>query len=178
MPYTAVQQLLDQANPPGMHNYWSADFLTSLPDEAIDALVEHAQPAPSPLTQIIMVAGGGALARVGEDETAFGQRQAAFNLHYLSMWPPDPGEDRRNIDFTRALAGAMKPWTTGNAYLNYLGDEGLSRVRAAFGPDKFDRLQAIKDVWDPGNVFCHNQNIPPSAGPSPARTTPAAVAAD
>ena len=105
MPYIAVQQLLDPANPQGMHNYWSGDFLTGLPDEAIDALVAHAQPPASPLTQIIIVTGGGAIARVGEDETAFGQRHAPFNLHYLSMWPPDHAEDQRNIDFTRDAGG-------------------------------------------------------------------------
>lgn len=178
MPYTAVQQLLDHANPEGMHNYWSGDFLTGLPEEAIDALVSNAQPAPSPLTQIIVVAGGGALSRVGENETAFGQRHAPFNMHYLSMWPPDHAEDQRNIDFTRALVGAMKPWATGSAYLNFIGDEGRSRVEAAFGPEKFARLQAIKDVWDPDNVFRHNQNIPPSSETAPTRATPVGVVVD
>ncbi|GAB3780733.1 FAD-binding oxidoreductase [Nocardioides ungokensis] len=162
MPYTAVQQLIDEPNPAGMHNYWSGDFLAELPDEAVDRLVAQAQPAPSPLTQIILLQGGGAVSRVGEDETAFGQRQAPYNLHYLGMWPPDHAEDQRNIAFIRDLAAAMKPWTTGNAYLNFIGEEGLGRVEAAFGPEKFARLQAIKDVWDPTNVFRHNQNIPPS----------------
>lgn len=171
MPYTAVQQLLDHANPKGMHNYWSGDFLTGLPEEAIDALVSNAQPAPSPLTQIIVVAGGGALSRVGEDATAFGQRHAPFNMHYLSMWPPDHAEDQRNIDFTRALVGAMKPWATGSAYLNFIGDEGRSRVEAAFGPEKFARLRAI-------NVFRHNQNIPPSSETAPTRATPVGVVVD
>ncbi|MFC4784263.1 FAD-binding oxidoreductase [Nocardioides sp. MAHUQ-72] len=168
MPYTAVQQLLDQANPSGMHNYWSGDFLAELPDEAVERLVAQAQPAPSPMTQIILVQGGGAISRVGEDETAFGQRQAPYNLHYLGMWPPDHAEDERNIGFIRELAAAMKPWTTGNAYLNFIGEEGLGRVEAAFGPEKFARLQAIKDAWDPTNVFRHNQNIPPSRESVPA----------
>ena len=56
----------------------------------------------------------------------------------------------------------MKPWSTGRAYLNFLGDEGLGRIEAAFGPEKFARLQALKDVWDPQNLFRINQNIPPS----------------
>lgn len=58
----------------------------------------------------------------------------------------------------------MKPWATGNAYLNYIGDEGGGRVAAAFGPEKYDRLRQVKRVWDPDNVFCHNQNIPPAVG--------------
>lgn len=177
MPYTAVQQLLDEGNPSGMHNYWSGDFLTALPEEAIDALVSHAQPAPSPLTQIIVLNGGGAISRVGEDETAFGQRHAPFNLHYLSMWPPDHAEDQRNVDYTRSVVAAMRPWATGNSYLNFIGDEGLTKVEAAFGPAKFARLQAIKDIWDPGNVFRHNQNIPPTSETARTPATPSPVAA-
>jgi len=162
MPYVALQQLLDPANPKGMHNYWSADFLTGLPDEAIDTLVSHAQPATSPLTQVIVVPGGGAISRVSDDETAFGQRSAPWNVHYLTMWPPDPAQDDVNIAYTRALAAAMKPWTTGQVYLNFIGDEGIHRVEAAYGKERYERLRRIKRDWDPDNVFCHNQNIPPA----------------
>jgi len=176
MPYTAVQQLIDEGNPSGMHNYWSGDFLTGLPGDAIEALVSHAQTAPSPLTQLIVMQGGGAVSRVGEDDTAFGQRHAPYNLHYLGMWPPDHAEDQRNIDYTRAVVAAMKPWTTGNAYLNFIGDEGLTRVEAAFGREKFARLQSIKDVWDPTNVFRHNQNIPPSMEMAREPVTPTPMA--
>ncbi|GCD92205.1 FAD-binding oxidoreductase [Nocardioides sp. LS1] len=166
MPYVAVQQLLDPGNPAGMHNYWSGDFLAEFPDEAIDAFVSHAQPPVSPMSQMIVVAGGGVLARVEEDAMAFGQRQAPFNLHLLSMWEPDHAQDQANIDFTRRLVAAMQPWTTGNAYLNFIGDEGVGRVEAAFGPEKYARLQQIKAVWDPTNVFCHNQNIVPATAPA------------
>jgi FAD/FMN-containing dehydrogenase len=163
MPYLAVQQLLDPGNPKGLQNYWSADFLAELPDEAVDVLVEHATNPVSPLSQIILVPGGGAIARVDDDATAFGQRSAPFNIHYLSMWP-DPADSERNIAFTRGLATAMKPWTTGRAYLNFIGDEGTARVEAAFGTERYQRLQALKDKWDPENLFRHNQNIPPTAG--------------
>ncbi len=94
---------------------------------------------------------------------AFGQRSAPWNVHYLSMWD-DPADTEANIAYTRAIASAMKPWTTGRVYLNFIGDEGSGRVEAAFGPEKFARLQALKDEWDPTNLFRHNQNIPPSAG--------------
>jgi FAD/FMN-containing dehydrogenase len=161
MPYVAVQQLLDPPNPKGMHNYWSGDFLAEFPDEAIETWVSSVQPPVSPLTQMIVIAGGGAIARVADDATAFGNRQAPFNLHYLSMWPPDPSQDDANIEKTRAIAAAMKPWTTGGVYLNFIGDEGITRVEAAYGPEKYERLRKIKRVWDPDNVFRHNQNIPP-----------------
>ncbi|HEX2119532.1 MAG TPA: FAD-binding oxidoreductase, partial [Acidimicrobiales bacterium] len=161
MPYVAVQRLIDPGNPKGMQNYWSADFLADLPDEAIDVLVEHATRPVSPLTQIILVRGGGAIARVDDNATAFGQRDAPWNIHFLSIWP-DPAENERNIAYTRAIASAMKPWTTGRVYLNYIGDEGLGRVEAAFGPERYARLQALKAKWDPENLFRHNQNIPPA----------------
>jgi FAD/FMN-containing dehydrogenase len=162
MPYVAVQQLLDPPNQKGMHNYWSGDFLASFPDEAIEAWVGNVYPPVSPLTQMIVVAGGGAIARVADDATAFGNRQSPFNMHYLSMWPPDSSQDQVNIEKTRTIAAAMKPWTTGGAYLNFIGDEGLIRVEAAFGAEKYSRLRKIKRVWDPENVFRHNQNIPPA----------------
>jgi FAD/FMN-containing dehydrogenase len=162
MPYTAVQQLLDPPNQKGMHNYWSGDFLAEFPDEAVDAFVDNVQPPVSPLTQMIIVAGGGAIGDVAEDAMAFGNRDAPFNMHYLSMWPPDPAQDQANIDKTRQVAAALKPWTTGQVYLNFIGDEGLTRVESAYGPEKYARMRKIKKVWDPDNVFRHNQNIPPA----------------
>jgi Berberine and berberine like len=161
MPYVAVQQLLDAPNPKGLSNYWSADFLAELPDDAVDVFVEHATKPVSPMSQMIIMAGGGAIARVDEDATAFGQRTAPFNVHYLSLWA-DPADTERNVAYTRTIAGAMKPWTTGRAYLNFIGDEGLDRVEAAFGPEKFAKLQTLKAKWDPTNLFRHNQNIPPA----------------
>jgi len=161
MPYVAVQQLIAAANPRGLRNYWTADFLGELPDEAIDTLVAHGTQPISPFSQVLLIPGGGAISRVADDADAFGERHAPFNTHFLSMWD-DPAEDVPNIAYVKDLAAAMKPWTTGAAYLNFIGDEGESRVRSAFGPEKFARLQALKKEWDPQNVFRHNQNIPPA----------------
>lgn len=123
--------------------------------------MEHATKPVSPLTQILLVPGGGAPSCVDNDATAFGQREAPWNTHFLSIWP-DPAENEKNIAYTRAIAGAMKPWTTGRAYLNFIGDEGSGRVEAAYGPERYARLQALKAKWDPQNVFRHNQNIAPT----------------
>jgi FAD/FMN-containing dehydrogenase len=160
MPYLALQQMIDGGNPNGMRNYWSADFYGSLPDEAIRTLCEAATHPVSPLTQIVFVKGGGAIATVPEDATAFGNRAAQYNIHYLSMWA-DPSQDALNIAYTRTILTSMKPWSTGGVYLNFIGDEGQARVKSAFSPDKWDRLRALKRTWDPDNVFSHNQNIPP-----------------
>jgi FAD/FMN-containing dehydrogenase len=161
MPYVALQRLLDEGNQKGMRNYWTADFLAELNDEAVDTLVSHATAPRSPLSQVILVAGGGAVARVPDEATALGQRNAPWNIHYLSMWA-DPADDDANIRHTRSMAEAMRPWTTGRVYLNYIGEEGPGRVEAAYGPEKYARLQQIKRIWDPDNVFRHNQNITPA----------------
>jgi FAD/FMN-containing dehydrogenase len=161
MPYVAVQQLIDAGNPPGMQNYWSGDFFESLPDEAVDVLVELATAPVSPLTSIILTPGRGAIARVPDEATAFGTRHAPFQAHYLGMWA-DPADGERNIAAIRTLATAMKPWTTGTVYLNFLGDEGQERIEAGFGPEKYSRLRELKKTWDPTNLFRHNQNIPPA----------------
>ncbi len=161
IPYLGLQQLIDAGNPWGMRNYWTADFLGELPDKAIDTWVEHATNPVSPMSQMLLIPGGGALSRVDEDATAFGNRTAPWNIHLLGMWP-DAADDEKNIAYVREFGAAMKPWTTGRTYLNFIGDEGAGRVEAAFGPEKFARLQKLKDEWDPTNVFCHNQNIPPS----------------
>ena len=119
----------------------------------------------SPLSQSLIVAGGGAVARVDDDAMAFGQRQAPFNIHLLNMWA-DPADDATEIAWLKDFGAQVKPWTLQGAYLNYLSEEGLGRVKEAFGASKFARLQALKDTVDPENLFRHNQNIPPSSGSS------------
>ena len=161
LPYVAVQQLIDAGNPPGMRNYWSGDFFHALPDEAIDVLAALATRPVSPLTSIILTPGGGAISRVADDATAFGTRDAAFQAHYLGMWP-EPSADAENIRAITTIASAMKPWTTGTAYLNFLGDEGQERIAAGFGAAKYARLRELKRTWDPTNLFRSNQNIPPA----------------
>ena len=162
MPYVALQRLIDAGNQEGLRNYWTAEFLTGLPDDAVQQVTERHLTAPSPFTQVIIVAGGGAVARVPSGRTALGQRQAPFNIHVLSMWT-DPADDDRNIAWTREFGAMLKPYATGRVYLNYIGDEGTDRVRAAFGPEMYPKLQAVKDRYDPGNLFRLNQNIEPSS---------------
>jgi FAD/FMN-containing dehydrogenase len=161
MPYVAVQSLLDPGNQKGMQNYWTGDFYADLSDEAVDVLVSIATEPVSPMTQIIVIAGGGAIARVDDDAMAFGHRDTRWNIHYLSMWP-DAADTEKNVAYTKRLAGAMKPYSTGRVYLNFLGDEGQDRVAAGFGEAKYAKLRSIKATWDPTNLFRNNQNIPPA----------------
>jgi FAD/FMN-containing dehydrogenase len=161
VPYVVVQQLIDGSVSKGLRNYWTADFLAELPDEAIDIVCEGHLSRPSPITQILVIPGGGAISRVPDEAMAFGQRSAPFNLHILGLWD-DEGDDAENIAWTRELGARIKPYTTGRAYLNFIGEEGEDRVRAAFGPETYARLQALKDRYDPQNLFRLNQNIKPT----------------
>ena len=115
---------------------------------------------PSPGTEILLLPGGGAGARVPDGTTAIGQREAPFNIHITSLWE-DPADDEANIAWTRELSAAIKPFTTGRVYVNFIGDEGEERVVASFGADGYRRLQALKDTYDPGNVFRTSQNVRP-----------------
>jgi FAD/FMN-containing dehydrogenase len=161
MPYVAVQRLIDPGNQKGLRNYWTAEFLTGLPGPAIETICRYHLSKPSPLTQIVVLPGGGAVAGVPDDRMAIGQRQAPFNIHILSMWA-DSADDEDNIAWTKEFGAAIKSFATGRVYLNFIGDEGEDRVKAAFGPETYARLQRLKDRYDPGNLFRLNQNIKPS----------------
>ena len=147
--------------PAGMRNYWTGDFLTGLPDEAIEILCRFHLSKPSPLHRDPHAAGRRGGARVPDGTMAIGQREAPFNIHITSLWP-DPADDDANIAWTRELSAAMKPFTTGRVYVNFIGDEGEDRVVASFGREGYARLQALKDRYDPDNLFRSNQNVPPS----------------
>jgi FAD/FMN-containing dehydrogenase len=160
MPYTSVQRLTDPGNPPGLNRYFKADFIDTLSDAAIDVFVAHAGRLTSPLTTILLQPLGGALARIPADATPLRRRDAAFAYHALTTWADDRHDD--HIAWTRALGQAMQPFVTSGVYLTYIGDEGEERIREAYGPEKYARLVALKDRYDPTNLFHLNQNIRPS----------------
>ena len=105
---------------------------------------------------------GGAVSRVGADETAYSNRGALFTLNTFAAWD-DAGESPRHIQWVRDLTAAVQPHTTGHVYANFLGDEGEERVRAAYGAATYERLVAVKTAYDPTNLFRLNQNIKPRA---------------
>ena len=164
MPYVAVQQIIDEGSPHGMQNYWRAGFLEALPDAAIESAVELVTSIPSPVSVVLLQPLGGAYARVPEGETALSHRDAAWAFHALSLWP-DPADTELNRSWTAAFADAMAPYGAGAgaAHPNYVSDPAGDRVRAFYGDATYERLVAVKDRWDPRNVFAHNQNIRPSA---------------
>ena len=160
-PYTQMQSLLDAGWPAGFQNYWKAQYLGELPDKAIDVILGRTAEITSGLSDVKVIPLGGAFSRVDEGETALGHRSAPWIININSRWS-DPEESDRHIHWTRELWQAVQPYSTGGVYVNFLGDEGEDRVRDAYGPDKYRRLVALKDKYDPGNVFRLNQNIRPT----------------
>lgn len=160
MPYVGLQSLLDGPNQAGFQNYWKAEFLDELSDDAIDCFVEHANRIMSPLTQLLVLPGGGAYARIDESTTALGNRTSQWNFHALGVWV-DPAETETHVAWARDLSEAIRPYATSGAYPNFSSDTGTERAKWSYG-DRYDRLVAVKRAWDPDNVFRANQNIDPA----------------
>jgi hypothetical protein len=147
--------------PPGRRAYVKSDFLGPLDDAALDVLTQHHLTATSPSSQILLHQLGGAMNRAPEAGTAYPTRSAEWMFTAIALWTdPDESPDP-HVAWARGLWEAMRPWSAGT-YVNHLGDEGEARVREAYG-DSYDRLVALKQVWDPDNVFRLNQNIAPAA---------------
>ena len=161
MPYTALQSMLDETAPAGLHHSNKAHYLQEPTDQTIETLIERFATVPSPMAQVLLARMGGAVARVPEEATAFGHRDAPYLLWIVNMWT-DLAQADANIAWTRSTWEAMLPWGTGGTYVNALGDEGQERVRSAYGAANYERLVALKNEYDPTNFFSLNQNIQPS----------------
>jgi FAD/FMN-containing dehydrogenase len=162
MPYTALQSASDASYPDGQRNYWKSHYVDEIPAAAVARLMEHAPRMPSPLSSFYFQHLGGAIRRRGAEHAAFGHRDGVFDFTILTVWR-DAADDGAQIAWARDLHAAMQPYATG-VYVNNLGVEGADRVRAAYAPATWARLVALKDRYDPENVFRLNQNIAPSVG--------------
>ena len=162
LPYTGLQTGSDASYPDGRRNYWKSHYVDEISDDLIARLMEHGPRMTSPLSSFYFQHLGGAIARPGPDTAAFGHRDGVFDFTILTVWE-DPAEDDGHIAWARAFHAAMQPSATG-VYVNNLGVEGADRVRAAYAPETYARLVALKDRYDPDNVFRLNQNVVPSGG--------------
>jgi FAD/FMN-containing dehydrogenase len=162
MPYSAAQTMADFLWPRGSYNYWKSSYLKSLSDGAINTIVDFYGRAPSPRSVIVVEHNGdGAIARIPDDATAFGDRRWSFNFLITAVWI-DPAETDANIRWTREFMGAMQPFLAEAVYVNYLGEVADDAgVRSAYG-GKYERLAALKAKYDPTNFFRLNQNIRPA----------------
>jgi FAD/FMN-containing dehydrogenase len=159
-PFTAHQAMFDPGFPNGWWYYFRSCDVDTLSDEVIEITAEHALRLRSPLTAFPIFHLGGAVAKVGDNETAFHGRTTGhiFNINATTSTQDGFDEER---EWSRTLWTALQPYQRG-VYVNFLMDEGGQRVREAYGTTKYDRLRVLKRQYDPDNVFRHNQNIPPA----------------
>ena len=158
LPYVQLQSMLD--DPPGLRNYWSAEYLGALPDQALDLFCARAPDMVIPsASQHILFPQGGAVAR-GRGDFPIPWRRAPWAVHPLGIWE-DPTDDQRARQWAKNTVADMEPWSIGAVYLNFIGSEGDQRVKAGLGPENQRRLALVKTEYDPDNTFHLNQNIKP-----------------
>lgn len=160
MPFPVLQSMFDPIAGPGLQNYWRGDFFTELTDDAIAAHVEHGANVPNIFSGLHLYPTDGVAGRVSPDATAWSFREARWSQVIFAA-DPDPAVADRMKDWVVESWDATHPFSAGGAYVNFLGDEGQDRIRAAYR-DNFERLARIKRQVDPGNLFRMNQNILPA----------------
>jgi FAD/FMN-containing dehydrogenase len=161
VPQPALQTMFDALYPPGLQWYWRADFVNEISDDAIAQHVRFGNALPSMHSTMHLYPINGAASRVGKNDTAWNYRDATWAQVMVGV-DPDPANNDKIIAWTKSYYDALHPYSAGGAYVNFLmGDEGAGRVKATYG-DNYERLVAIKDKYDPDNLFRVNQNIKPS----------------
>ena len=159
-PYAGWQQAFDPLLTAGARNYWKSHNFGELSDTTIDTLLRYAGDLPTGFSEIFIVQMGGATSRVASDATAYVGRDAAFVLNVHTRWE-DPADDDRCVSWAREFFDATLPAAIGGAYVNFMTADESSRVQAAYDGN-YDRLVAVKNAYDPENIFRLNQNIAPS----------------
>jgi FAD/FMN-containing dehydrogenase len=159
MPFPALQSMFDPLFPPGMQWYWKADFVKELPDEAIERHVAFGVKLPNELSTMHLYPINGAVHRADNGDTAFSYRDVTWAEVIVGV-DPDPANAPMVTQWARDYWNAVHPYSAGGAYVNMMMEEGDDRIRAAYRGN-YDRLRAVKAVYDPTNLFHVNQNITP-----------------
>ena len=160
-PFTAHNSSLDAGQPAGMHYYWKSEYITEIADDAIETLVAFAANMTSPNTRLAVFHLGGATQHHDEQDMAVSHRNAEYVIAINTGWA-DPQDTDQQVQWTRDLWTAIRPFSSGGVYVNFLSaDDGDDRVRAAYGATKFERLVQLKGKFDPQNLFQMNKNIKP-----------------
>lgn len=159
-PYVEHQQSSDELYQKGHRNYWKSHFYHEVSDEFIETVMDHVDPLPSPFTTVYGEWVEGATSEAELDATAFPHRDKRFLFTISPKWA-DPDRDDELIEWAKEFHDALKPYATDGVYMNYLDRDEDERIEDAYG-DRYERLQELKNEWDPGNLFRMNQNIKPS----------------
>jgi hypothetical protein len=159
VPFINLQTMADSDFPHGRRYYTKSGYFSDLDDTTIDRLVEAVATIPSSETQIELAYLGGAAARVGADETAFGDRSSPFILNLLANWS-EPSADAGNVAWIRGIFNKLRPAMKPGVYINFMSGDEQDRVPEAYH-ERWDRIVAVKSHYDPNNFFRLNQNVPP-----------------
>ena len=159
IPFLKLQTMADGEFPHGRRYYTKSGYFKSLTDQTIHTMVEAMGTIPSPASQIELAYLGGAAARVGADETAFGDRSAPFIMNLIGNWPYAE-DDAANVAWVRSLFAKLRPAMTPGVYVNFMSGDEDDRVPEAYR-NRWERLVAVKSCYDPDNLFRLNQNVPP-----------------
>jgi FAD/FMN-containing dehydrogenase len=159
IPHPALQSLFDGLYPPGMQWYWKADFVRTLPDEAIAQHVKHAATLPTLQATMHLYPINAAASRVKKSATAWWHRDATWTEVIVGV-DPDPAKKEEISAWAKEYWSALHPYSSGGAYVNFMMEEGEERIRATYGKN-YKRLAKIKKRYDPANLFRVNQNIKP-----------------
>jgi FAD/FMN-containing dehydrogenase len=167
IPYTGLQRMFDESASWGLHAYQKALSLDELTDGAVDVFVEHVARKRSPHSLVPVFVLDGAYAAVEDAQTAFGgSRRARFVVNIEGACPTHEGYEAERA-WVREFWEALRPHASNaGSYVNFMNEHEEGRVRAAYGPAKYDRLTRIKAAYDPGNLFHHNANIKPAPAPA------------
>jgi FAD/FMN-containing dehydrogenase len=161
MPYVAVQQFLDPGYPWGILDYSKSDYLHALPDEAIDEMIRRAGQARSPFSAVILCPLGGQMSRVDRTSMALNIPDTSW-MYFCEATSWDTAEQDHEIAWARDFMAAMRPWSVDQVPPNFLEpDEGDTRLRRSYGEEKYRLLVALKDTYDPHNLFTLNGNVRP-----------------
>ena len=159
MPYPSLQSMFDAIYPPGLQWYWRGDFFGQIPDRAIDEHLKFGEQLPTLHSTMQLNPVDGAVSRVNRHDTAFSYRDAKWSMVIVGV-DPDPANAGKITAWAKDYWAALHPYSLGGAYVNFMMDEGIDRVKAAYR-DNYDRLREIKEKYDPNNFFRINQNITP-----------------
>ncbi len=160
MPFPVVQSLFDPLYPPGLQQYWRADFVDSLSEAAIARHLEYGQKLPTILSTSHLYPINGAAHRVGKNDTAFSYRDADWAMVIVGVDPDSANKDKIT-EWCKDYFDAVHPYSAGGAYVNFMMEEGQERVKASFR-ENYERLAVVKKKYDPTNFFRVNQNIRPA----------------
>ncbi|HWT29448.1 MAG TPA: FAD-binding oxidoreductase [Propylenella sp.] len=159
--FIAFQTFLDGGQPFGRRYYWKSDEAAEASPGLMSTLADRAAKIASPFSAILVMHMGGAPARVPPEATAVGIRGARYAIVVQAAWE-DPAEDQLHVGWARDSFAAVKPFSSGIGYVNFLtADEAETRLRTLYANPLYDRLRRIKTSYDPQNLFRGNLNIPP-----------------